>query len=565
MFRFLPATEKEFDMREVEKANPAWLRPVVIIFILLFLISAVWADWAMADGNEYVKEYVPSASEEGKVPRSIQGVWLTRNGTYFISKDTFRLVQPEPQVKKGGSMFLLGINTIDGKRRACNMSTDKDCTTPYGWEYKLKGDILTTIFIDKNGNEKTKKINLTSPHPGVIRSIPFEEDGTLTKNPMRMNLWVRPDAYVQGLANWTWRTGAPSQRNSDVFTCCHDDRYVNFLPGRIQTKKDAFTPYAKMPEFDIKGMVQMYRIFRQPYTMTYTTGGMTEDIYFIPVSLKAWLIKRKNSAGRWISSPYNVRNIVINERINDPAFWNRGAERAGGYSNGNIGTIQVHGLVKKNDDIAYFPWKKANTKHVEKKPLPDTEEELVLPDKVLAEALEIMVNDRPGKRKRGKLEKIFYVYSRDDRIDLLAGVMDLDEVPEAAVYPYFIKSMEYKIEDVKIEATPEKQYKKWGGGMDAFITVKMKGWHYESVMRKFYSGDGPLDHLKFAEYVKKNFKKLIKDPENFDTWEASFKLTNFTSVTDKLLEVMNEKGAGNIKAEDLMGRWVIVDMDNLFD
>ncbi len=49
MFKILPATEKEFDMQEVAKANPMWVRVIAILFVIAVLFGAILADMANAD------------------------------------------------------------------------------------------------------------------------------------------------------------------------------------------------------------------------------------------------------------------------------------------------------------------------------------------------------------------------------------------------------------------------------------------------------------------------------------------------------------------------------------
>ena len=48
MFKFLPATEKEWDIQEVEKATPGWLKVVMILFVMFVIMGAIWFDWAHA-------------------------------------------------------------------------------------------------------------------------------------------------------------------------------------------------------------------------------------------------------------------------------------------------------------------------------------------------------------------------------------------------------------------------------------------------------------------------------------------------------------------------------------
>ena len=48
MIKSLPATEKEFDMKQVEQANPSWVRVVMIVFVMIIIFGAIWADWANA-------------------------------------------------------------------------------------------------------------------------------------------------------------------------------------------------------------------------------------------------------------------------------------------------------------------------------------------------------------------------------------------------------------------------------------------------------------------------------------------------------------------------------------
>ncbi len=58
MIKSLPAIEKEFNMKEVEKANPSWLRAIMIAFVIIIIFGAVWADWAnAAKKSEYYSNH----------------------------------------------------------------------------------------------------------------------------------------------------------------------------------------------------------------------------------------------------------------------------------------------------------------------------------------------------------------------------------------------------------------------------------------------------------------------------------------------------------------------------
>ncbi|NNK85696.1 MAG: hypothetical protein HKO91_09115, partial [Desulfobacterales bacterium] len=58
MIKSLPAIEKEFDMKEVEKANPGWVRVVLGMFVLVVIMTSVWVDWARA--GSFFQEAVQS-------------------------------------------------------------------------------------------------------------------------------------------------------------------------------------------------------------------------------------------------------------------------------------------------------------------------------------------------------------------------------------------------------------------------------------------------------------------------------------------------------------------------
>ena len=46
MFKILPASEKEFEMKSVADATPNWLKVLMGVFVALILTAAVWMDWA---------------------------------------------------------------------------------------------------------------------------------------------------------------------------------------------------------------------------------------------------------------------------------------------------------------------------------------------------------------------------------------------------------------------------------------------------------------------------------------------------------------------------------------
>jgi len=57
MIKSLPAVEKEFDMNEVDKATPNWLKWIMMGFIVLLFFGLVFlgqADAKMTDGKNYL-------------------------------------------------------------------------------------------------------------------------------------------------------------------------------------------------------------------------------------------------------------------------------------------------------------------------------------------------------------------------------------------------------------------------------------------------------------------------------------------------------------------------------
>ena len=54
MIKILPATEKEFDMKEVGQSYPSWVRIVMILFVMAIFFGAIFADWAYAGDKYYV-------------------------------------------------------------------------------------------------------------------------------------------------------------------------------------------------------------------------------------------------------------------------------------------------------------------------------------------------------------------------------------------------------------------------------------------------------------------------------------------------------------------------------
>ena len=47
MFKFIPATEKEFKMKEVDKATPSWLKWIMFGFVAIILLTCLFLDDAI--------------------------------------------------------------------------------------------------------------------------------------------------------------------------------------------------------------------------------------------------------------------------------------------------------------------------------------------------------------------------------------------------------------------------------------------------------------------------------------------------------------------------------------
>lgn len=56
MIKSLPSTEKEFDMKEVDKATPNWLKLIMLAFVAILMISFLFMDNANAQSMGYVPE-----------------------------------------------------------------------------------------------------------------------------------------------------------------------------------------------------------------------------------------------------------------------------------------------------------------------------------------------------------------------------------------------------------------------------------------------------------------------------------------------------------------------------
>ena len=155
MFKFLPATEKEWDIREVEKATPIWVKILAIVFVAAIIAGALVHDaYGCTDPcGVYTEE--PTAEEKAfnknmqKRIDMANSLGQTLFGIEKIVNDMFM---------KGNTVY------IDVTAEA----VEADHYTPEG-----AGDYLVEHMLDDISAEQLAKIGVHSIH-FLIDGVPIK-------------------------------------------------------------------------------------------------------------------------------------------------------------------------------------------------------------------------------------------------------------------------------------------------------------------------------------------------------------------------------------------------------
>jgi hypothetical protein len=98
MFKILPAAEKEFDMKEVDAASPGWLKIIMLVFVMLIIFGAVWADWASAcasDGYGCPPEFNQVPQKISREDAIYDKLWALNQKLDMFREDSMTLVLDE--------------------------------------------------------------------------------------------------------------------------------------------------------------------------------------------------------------------------------------------------------------------------------------------------------------------------------------------------------------------------------------------------------------------------------------------------------------------------------------